>query len=260
MVPFMVEIIFHGVSCFKIITDVGLKIWIDPFITQSEHSIIKLEDVREADIVLVSHSSFDHIGENPDGTYDAFEIVKKTNAVLVGPADVAAMAIRHGVSRDNIKNAGVFGGEISLKGIKIKGIEAHHGMRLTKKEDGYILGMDQGFLLTLENDVRIYHSGDTSTFLDLKYIGELYHPNIVMLEAGSVGPDYIPVTNPFEVATVIRWLGPDVFIPMHDPYRVFTKKVLEYVNAAAPYIQVVDMKPGDAIRYNPFKLEKINIP
>jgi L-ascorbate metabolism protein UlaG (beta-lactamase superfamily) len=79
----------------------------------------------------------------------------------------------------------------------------------------------------------------------------------MMLETGSVGPEYTPVTTPFEVATVVRWIGPDVFIPMHDPYRVFTEKVIEYVKAAAPYVRVVDMNPGETIRYRPFQLEKI---
>ena len=253
----MVDITFYGVAFFEITTEEGLKIVVDPYITQNKHCPIKLDDVKEADIVLVSHSAFDHIGKNSDGTYDAFEIVKKTGALLVGPTNVTALARKNAIKRDQIKRAGVFGGENTLKGVKIKGIEAHHGFRPAKMDDRFVLGLDQGFLLTLENDVRIYHSGDTCTFLDLKYVGELYHPNIMMLESGAVGPSFLPVTNPFEVATVVRWIGPDVFIPMHDPYHVFTEKVVEYVNTAAPYIRVVPMNPGDSIRYKPFQLEHL---
>ena len=256
----MVDIHFYGVACFNIITEKGLNIWIDPYLTGNKHSPIKLEAVKTADIVLVSHSSFDHIGENPDGTYDAFEIVKKTGATLFGPADVSVCARNYGIPNEQIRHAGIFGGEVNIKGIKIKGIESHHGLRPAKIGERVVVGMDQGFLITLENDVRIYHSGDTCTFHDLRYVGELYHPNIMMLESGAVGPQYLPVTNPFEVATVVRWMGPDVFIPMHDPYNVFTDKVVEYVKAAAPYIKVVPMKPGDSIKYMPFKLEEISNP
>jgi len=254
----MVNIIFYGVSCFNIITEKGLNIWIDPYLTENKHSPIKLGDVEDADLVLVSHSSFDHIGENMDGTFDAFEIVKKTGAVLIGPLDVSVHARNYGIPSEQIQNAGIFGGELKLMGIKVKGIESHHGIRTAISGERVLVGMDQGFLLTLENDVRIYHSGDTCTFNDLRYVGELYHPNIMMLESGAVGPQYSPVTNPFEVATVVRWVGPDVFIPMHDPYNIFTDKVVEYVKAAAPYIKVIPMKPGDTIRYTPFKLEEMN--
>ncbi len=253
----MVNIAFYGNSCFLITTDEGVKIWIDPCITQNKHSPIGLDDVKEADIVLVSHSTWDHIGENPDGTYDAFEIVKKTDALLIGPANVLAMARNSGVSNEKLRPAGVFMGELTIKGIRIKGIEAHHNLRLARQDDGFVIGMDQGFLLTLEDDVRIYHSGDTSAFLDLKYIGELYHPNIVMFEVGPVSPSFLTVTNPFDIATVVRWLGPDVFIPMHDPYHITTEKVVECVKACAPYIRVLVMNPGDAIRYQRFQVERI---
>lgn len=253
----MVELFFYGVACFKIITEKNLKVWIDPYITQNKHCPIKREDIKEADIVLVSHSAFDHIGENPDGTYDAFEIVKKTGALLVAPADVAAMARSNNVPDNQIKEAAMFLGEVLHKGVRIKGIESHHTHNIARTKSGFTLGIAQGFLLTLENDVRIYHSGDTCAFLDLRSVGELYQPNIMMLETGASRLTDPPVTTPFEVATVVRWIGPDIFIPIHDPYRVFTEKVIEYVKAAAPYVQVVDMKPGDAIRYRPYQVEKV---
>jgi L-ascorbate metabolism protein UlaG (beta-lactamase superfamily) len=253
----MVDLVFYGVACFKITTEKGLKVWIDPYITENKHCPIKRNDIKEADIVLVSHSAFDHIGENPDGTYDAFEIVNKTGALLVAPADVTAMARRNNVPDNQIKEAAMFLGEVLYKGIRIKGIESHHTHNIARTNGGFTLGIAQGFLLTLENDVRIYHSGDTCTFLDLKSVGEFYRPNIMMLESGASRPTDMPVTNPFEVATVVRWIGPDVFIPIHDPYRVFTEKVIEYVKAATPYVQVLDMKPGDAIRYRPYHVEKI---
>lgn len=252
----MTDLVFYGVACFKITTEKGVNVWIDPYITENKHCPIKCADVKEADMVLVSHSAFDHVGENSDGTYDAFEIAKKTGALLVAPADVAAMAKRNNVPDNQIQQAGMFLGEVVHKGVRVKGIESHHTHNIAKTNDGFALGIAQGFLVTLENNVRVYHSGDTCTFLDLKSVGELYRPNIMMLEAGASRPTDPLVTTPFEVATVVRWIGPDVFIPIHDPYRVFTEKVIEYVKAAAPYVQVLDMKPGDAIRYRPYQLEK----
>jgi len=254
----MVDLAFYGVACFKIITQEGVTIWIDPYVTQSKCSPIKLSDVDQADIVLVSHSSFDHIGENSDGTFDAFEIVKKTGAVLIGPGDVGAMARNNGIQAEQVRTAGVFMGSIAVKGVKIKGIEAHHTQNLARTRSGYVMGVAQGFLLTVENNIRIYHSGDTCTFPDLRYFGELSRPNIMMLEAGSANRDSA-VTTPFEVATAVRWVGPDIFIPIHDPNHYFTDKVAEYVEVAAPHVKVVLMDPGDAIRYRPFQVERIRL-
>ncbi len=136
----------------------------------------------------------------------------------------------------------------------IKGIESHHKFRAAKTDDGVAIGMDQGFLLTLENGVRIYHSGDTCSFLDLRHIGELYRPNIMMLETGAreTSP---PVTNPFEAATIVRWIGPDVFIPIHSTQAIHDKTA-ELLGIAAPHIRVIVMNPGETITYRPFQVEK----
>jgi L-ascorbate metabolism protein UlaG (beta-lactamase superfamily) len=265
----MTAITYYGVSFFRIITERGVKIWIDPYVTQNKHCPIKLDEVVDADIVLVSHSAYDHIGPRRDGSYDAFEIVKKTGATLVAPDNVGVMAKGSGIPAERITCIGMFGGEASLKGIRIKGIEAHHGGPRFAKTDGSfsrgelpdpggVNGCDQGYLLTLENDVRIYHSGDTCAFPDLRYVGEAYRPNILMFDSGSPDPKKHALhTNPFEVATIVRWIGPDVFIPMHDAFNVLTEKVTEFVNVAAPHVRVAVMKPGDTIRYRPFQLEKL---
>ena len=265
----MVEIKFFGEAGFEMTTGKGLKIVIDPWITENPLCPITVDDVKEADIVLVSHSAFDHLGITPtpsrfetwEGTtrgprkpgpqkvtYDAFEIVKKTGAFLVGPEDVCALASVNGVSTEKIKRAW-WGSTTTLEGIQIQGVKAIHTTTMQQL-------FCQGFNITLEDNTRIYHSGDTHPFLDLKYdVGELFHPNIMMFESGPVSPAFGMGYNAFEIAEVVRWIGPDVFIPIHDDYHLFSPKITELVNIAAPYIKVVTMKPGDALQYKPFQLE-----
>jgi len=265
----MVEIKFYGEAGFEMTTEKGLKIVIDPWITENPLCPIRVEDVKAADIVLVSHTAFDHLGitptparfENWEGTtrgprkpgpqkvtYDAFEIVKKTGALLVGPEDVCALAGVNGIPAEKCKRA-FWGSTITLKGIQIQGVKAIH---TTSLQQNFV----QGFNITLEDGTRIYHSGDTHPFLDLKYdVGELFHPNIMMFEVGPVSAAFGRSYNAFEIADVVRWIGPDVFIPIHDDYRFFAPKVAEFIEVAAPYVKVVTMNPGDVIQYKPFQLE-----
>ena len=42
-----------------------------------------------------------------------------------------------------------------------------------------------GFVIELENGYRVYHSGDTTVFGDMRLIRELYAPELAMLSIGG---------------------------------------------------------------------------
>ena len=95
----------------------------------------------------------------------------------------------------------------------------------------------------LWNGYKIYHAGDTGVFADMRLIGELYEPDLVMLPIGGHF-----TMDPQHAAYAARNFFPSSkIIPMH--YGTFPplkgtpeefKKHLEGVSA-----EVIAMNPGE---------------
>jgi L-ascorbate metabolism protein UlaG (beta-lactamase superfamily) len=182
------KITFIGHAGF--ILDAGIKVIIDPFITGNPRAGVELSAIKEADILLVTHSHPDHLG-------DAYAILKKTGATLVSTHDIA-------VSGEVTGEGMNFGGTMTIKGIPITMVKADHAVGLSDSA---------GFVWTQGGKV-IYHMGDTSLFSDMKLIGELYQPEILFV---PIGDRY--TMNPKEAALAASWIKPKVVIPMH--YKTF---------------------------------------
>ena len=83
---------YYGISFFEIETPQH-KILVDPCITSNRICPIKVEDVKAADIILVTHGARDHMG-------DAIELQKATGATLVSEPAVKAHALRNGIEKE----------------------------------------------------------------------------------------------------------------------------------------------------------------
>ena len=68
-------------------------------------------------------------------------------------------------------------------------------------DDGEIIygGEPCGYVIEFESGLRLYHSGDTAVFGDMRIIHELYAPQIAML----------PIGNHFTIRTVVPEPGCD---------------------------------------------------
>ncbi len=71
-------------------------------------------------------------------------------------------------------------------------------------------GNPVGFVIELENGLKLYHAGDTCAFSDMQLIHELYAPDIAMLPIG----DFYTM-GPKGAALSARLLGVKQVIPMH---------------------------------------------
>ncbi len=79
---------------------------------------IKVKDINQADLILVTHGAPDHMG-------NAIEIQKRTKATLVPGSGVMEHALRSGVEKDNTISV-LWGDLIEVKGIKIQYVECMH--------------------------------------------------------------------------------------------------------------------------------------
>ena len=151
-----------GYAFFEIITEHGVKILIDPYITGGEDcpsnkdcpTYKRIQDVKEADLVLVTHGSEDH------GVYDAPEIVKNTDAMLMCAHDVKAYAIREGVKPEKIGDL-CYGNVREFKNLRIRAVEVVHGSWIRLPDSTYMSYEPLSFIIHTESDFRTmrYPSG-----------------------------------------------------------------------------------------------------
>lgn len=192
------KIEYLGHSAFRITS--SKTIIIDPYLNKNPKASIKANDIKKADIVLVTHGHGDHLG-------DSLEICKNTGAVFVAIHELTLYAQENGILKTEGMN---MGGTIEIDGIKITAVRADHSacINVTDK-GGYSGGNSIGFVLR-DGSKSVYHSGDTGLFKDMKLIGELYKPDVALLPIGS---RY--TMGPKEASYAAKYLKSKIVIPMH---------------------------------------------
>jgi L-ascorbate metabolism protein UlaG (beta-lactamase superfamily) len=58
-----VSIQFFGAAAYKIITEGGRHVLIDPFLDKNPYSPVKTKDLDQVDLLLLTHNAFDHSKE-----------------------------------------------------------------------------------------------------------------------------------------------------------------------------------------------------
>ena len=182
-------------SFFRITTPGGKVILTNPWYKNPD-SKISLDDIPEADIILVPAGHPDEVG-------NALEIAAKTGATVVASHELVNL-----VWKD--ENSG-FGAPVTFEGITIETESVQPGT--TVAIDGITIravtalhgnwntgGSAMGFFITLENGYTIYHSGSTDFTLDMKLWGELFKPDSAILYLASG-------QNPRDVAIMAQMLS-----------------------------------------------------
>lgn len=240
----MVQIRFLGISAFEIVTRDELRIFIDPCLNRNPLSPIRAEEIGEADLILVSHGAWDHVGESID-------IARRTGAVFMSGHDVRALAEREGLPKSQILGTQP-GATREVRGVKVRATVAHHASFISPGNDVYMSSPPLGFVIYTEDGIRIYHPGDTCLFGDLRLIAELCHPQVVMMPVDSVLPETPAEMSPLEAALATQWLGPDVVIPIHYfPESKNPEEFARHAETLAPGTRVL-LRPEGYFTYEPF--------
>lgn len=236
----MINLKYLGLSAFELITDRGLNILIDPFISENPSCPIKVEEIKKTDIILVTHGAPDHVG-------DSFELARRTGALLICGHEVSVNAVQEGVPEKQIKRLSV-GRILNYEEIKIRSTPALH-ISFLEFDGKFASGQPLGFIIYTEEGIRIYHAGDTTIFGDLRLLGDLYRPHIALFPVEGM-------IEPMEAALAMQWIKPDIAIPTH--YKGGSKRPMNFVDEVArlaPYVEPLIMKPGEILRYIKAKTE-----
>ncbi|HTX61373.1 MAG TPA: metal-dependent hydrolase [Methanobacterium sp.] len=222
-----------GHSAFQITTNQYLKILIDPFISNNPTAPVKVEELG-AEIILVTHGHKDHFG-------DTMEIADRTGAVIVANHEQSIYLSQQGFECIGMN----IGGNIEFQDIKITMVTSNHSSDMDFIEEIGAGGSSAGYILELDNGRKIYHSGDTGIFGDMKtVIRNIYKPDIALLPIGDRF-----TMGPMEAAIAAHWIDPQVVIPMHyNTFPIIEQNPLEYaerVERLNPDIKVVTLEPGE---------------
>ena len=236
-------ITWYGHGSWYMETPEGTKIFVDPYIKNNPACPFKFDEIKEADIVCVTHGHNDHIG-------DSIELVKKTGATLVTIPEVAAYCEKNGVPYD--QGGGVLhtGGKITVKDVKIIGTFALHYSDIWGYEydkDATIVAGSGccGMVIVPKNGKSVYFAGDTGVFGDMQLIRRLYKPYVSVI---PIGGKYVMDIE--DAAVAAELLGSKYIIPGH--YNTFPinqadpVKFTELVADTAPAATVVILKQGES--------------
>jgi L-ascorbate metabolism protein UlaG (beta-lactamase superfamily) len=245
------ELEWLGQAGFRIKTPGGKVIVIDPWLTGGPKTPpqykANIETLGKIDLLLVTHAHVDHIGDAP-------ALAKLHNTVLYGPADMVTPLITLGMIPANLGYRFNKTGSVRpLSGIKVTAVAAEHSSLLvwnnpaTGKNESHPAGEAVGYIIELENGLKIWHMGDTGLFSDMKFISDRYKPDLVLM---PIGGNF--TMDPEDAAFALKeWVRAKAVIPMHYNSNPLTKGTLaEFQDAMkGQSTTIIPMTEGQVIRY-----------
>lgn len=170
-----VRMTFLGNMAFRFETPDGVTLFMDPWLEGNPDSTLDVADVQSADLILVSGAHGDNVG-------DTVALAKRTGATVIATAELASWLGSQGVPSKQL-HAMMPGGYYRDNGLAVKMLQAVHtaGFWPEGEATPEYGGMSVGFLVGFKTGLRVYFSGDTALFGDMRLFGEIYRPHVAIL-------------------------------------------------------------------------------
>jgi L-ascorbate metabolism protein UlaG (beta-lactamase superfamily) len=209
----------------------GKNLLLDAFVASNPATPDHLKAVEALDVLALTHAHADHVA-------DAAAIVRANDPTVICSFELSSWLAKQGVDSSKIVGMGK-GGTVDVDGLRFTMVHAEH---TSCTPDGGYGGEPCGYVITFENDLRIYFSGDTDVFGDMALIREMEHPQVAFL---SIGDFY--TMGPRRAAKAVELLGVKTVVPMH--YGTFPALTGHpgQLQELVPEVTVVDIRPGDTI-------------
>jgi L-ascorbate metabolism protein UlaG (beta-lactamase superfamily) len=211
--PAGTDITYYGHSAVRIVTPGGKVLLIDPWISNpnNKEGDKELETLKKVDLILLTHGHGDHVG-------NAVEIARKSGAKLVSTPELMKSLIMYSnfpEAQTSNTLTGSFGGEIDLLDgeVRVLFVPAVHGSSMEIAEGSAMprslvfAGNPGGFVVSVRNGPRIYHTGDTDLFGDMAFLANVDVMFVCIGDKFTMGPQ--------RAAQAVRLVKPKTAIPMH---------------------------------------------
>jgi L-ascorbate metabolism protein UlaG (beta-lactamase superfamily) len=100
------------------------------------------------------------------------------------------------------------------------------------------------FIVTTEDGIRVYHTGDSLPFPEMKSIGEQLSPDIVFCTVGPPAPGASPQTG-FEI---VKMVHPKMAVPYHAPATEL-REFAELLSREAPKVRCMVIERNKSYKY-----------
>jgi L-ascorbate metabolism protein UlaG (beta-lactamase superfamily) len=195
----MATLTWLGHASFRLDTDGGKRIYIDPFLNGNPKTPDSEKDPERVDIIALTHGHGDHVG-------DTVALSKKfPDAQIVALVELKGWLGKQGANVGDMPGPNK-GGTQEIDGIKFTLTNAFHS---SSSDDGAYLGEPAGIVIRADGKA-IYFAGDTCVFGDMALIERLYKPDVAVLPIGdhfTMGPE--------EAALALELLGNPRCVPCH---------------------------------------------
>ena len=215
------KITWIGHSALKL--EGSKTVFIDPFLSGNPAASLSLDNVSQADVVVVTHDHGDHLG-------DAHAICKKTGATLVSIYEIADAAAQKGLKAEGMN----VGGTVTVNGVAVSLVPAIHTAGLGGTATGTVVEMD---------GKKVYHAGDTGLSMEMHLIGEMYQPDI----------GFLPIDGRFNMtprlaAKAVELLKIPKVVPIHyDTFPLVNSSPEEFKRLVGDKSKVIIIKPGETV-------------
>lgn len=200
----MTSFIWHGHATVEVRTADDRVILIDPWFG-NPRATRTADSITECDLLLVSHGHGDHLG-------DSVAIASRLRPVWPCIHEMSLWLARRLPGGSDATIGMNKGGTIEAAGMSVTMTSADHsaGDWNPSGETTLYLGEPVGFVVDPGTGPSFYYAGDTNVFGDMRYIGELYRPDVALL---PIGGHY--TMGPREAALAVELLGVGDVIPIH---------------------------------------------
>ncbi len=207
----------------------GYHILVDPYFSGNPAASVGPDKVL-ADYILVTHGHNDHLG-------DTVDIARRTGALVISNHEICGWLSGKGVRTHGQHIGGGFHHPFGYLKLTL----ALHGSALPDGTNG---GNPAGFLLTTNDNLKIYMAGDTGLFGDMRLIGE----EGIDLAALPIGDNF--TMGPDDALRAVKLIQPKHIVPIHfNTFQVIKQDAEIWAERVSreTTTRVHVLKPGESI-------------
>jgi L-ascorbate metabolism protein UlaG (beta-lactamase superfamily) len=210
-----VQLTWLGQSGFKIVSPSGKVILIDPWVKGNNLYPFKspsgepdLTPLLDADLILITHGHLDHLGDTIPIANDPGS---KKELKIVSIFEIMTYLWQEGIDQKKLVPMNI-GGTVKVEDLQVTMVRAVHSSGIGPFSPKSLTygGEAAGFIIEMNNGFKIYHTGDTALFGEMKTYNTFYHPNLMLVPIGGVF-----TMGPKEAAMAAELVHPQYIIPMH---------------------------------------------